>query len=93
MNRGDCIDDYEGIMDLGALEAFRHDLVLLYLPTIDPGSGEILELRMEPMRLRNMRLNRASPEEAAWLRDRVNRVSAGFGTAVGQGSDGALVLR
>jgi poly-gamma-glutamate capsule biosynthesis protein CapA/YwtB (metallophosphatase superfamily) len=90
---GDLIDDYEGITDLGGLEALRHDLVLLYLPTIDPGSGELLELRMEPVRIRNMRLNRASPEEAAWLRETVDRVSTEFGTAVGLGSDGALMLR
>jgi poly-gamma-glutamate capsule biosynthesis protein CapA/YwtB (metallophosphatase superfamily) len=90
---GDCINDYEGIRDNGALEAFRHDLVLLYLPTIDPGSGELLELRMEPMRIRNMRLNRTSSEEVAWLRDTVHRVSAEFDTAVGQRADGGLVLR
>jgi poly-gamma-glutamate capsule biosynthesis protein CapA/YwtB (metallophosphatase superfamily) len=90
---GDCIDDYEGITDLGALEAFRHDLVLLYLPMIESGSGELLELRMEPMRIRNMRLNRASPEEVAWLRDTVHSVSAEFDTAVGQRADGGLVLR
>jgi len=90
---GDFINDYEGIPDLGELEAFRHGLVLVYLPTVDPGSGELLELRMEPMRIRNMRLNRASLEEAAWLRDTVDRVSAEFGTAIGLGSDGALVLR
>jgi poly-gamma-glutamate capsule biosynthesis protein CapA/YwtB (metallophosphatase superfamily) len=88
---GDCIDDYEGITDLGECQAFRQDLVLLYLPTLDPASGELLELRMEPMQIRNMRLNRASPAEAAWLRDMVERVSADFGTALGLGSDLALL--
>jgi poly-gamma-glutamate capsule biosynthesis protein CapA/YwtB (metallophosphatase superfamily) len=90
---GDCIDDYEGITGDEAFEAFRRDLVLLYLPTVDPGSGELLALRMEPMRVRKMRLNRASLEEAASLRDTVDRISAEFGAAVGLESDGALVLR
>ena len=87
---GDCIDDYEGI---GGFEEFRHDLVLLYLPTVDPRNGELLMLRMTPMRLRWMRLNRASAEEADWLQHTVHRISAPFGTAVDLASDGALVLR
>jgi poly-gamma-glutamate capsule biosynthesis protein CapA/YwtB (metallophosphatase superfamily) len=62
---GDFIDDYEGIT---RFEAFRHDLVLLYLPTVDPHNGELLRLRMVPFRIQRMRLNRATPEEAAWLR-------------------------
>lgn len=85
---GDFIDDYEGIT---GFEAFRNDLVLLYLPTIHPHSGELLRLRMVPFRIRRMRLNRASPEEAAWLRDTVHRISGDFGAAVDLGADGALV--
>jgi len=76
---GDFIDDYEGITEL---EAFRHDLVLLYLPTVDPHIGELLRLRMVPFRIQRMRLNRASPEEAAWLRDALHRVSCKFGATV-----------
>jgi len=87
---GDCIDDYEGI---AGFEELRHDLVLLYFPTVDPRNGELLQLRMTPMRLRWMRLNRASVEEADWLQRTVCRVSAPFGTAVDLASDGALVLR
>ena len=87
---GDCIDDYEGI---GGCEGFRHDLVLLYLPTVDVRNGELLRLRMTPMRIRWMRLNRASAEEADWLQHTVHRVSAPFGTAVDLALDGALVLR
>jgi poly-gamma-glutamate capsule biosynthesis protein CapA/YwtB (metallophosphatase superfamily) len=86
---GDLIDDYEGIT---GLEAFRNDLVLLYLPTVDPHNGELLQLRMIPMRIWRMRLNRASAEEAAWLRHTVHRVSREFGAAVDLASDGALVL-
>jgi poly-gamma-glutamate synthesis protein (capsule biosynthesis protein) len=86
---GDFIDDYEGIT---GFEAFRNDLVLLYLPTVDPYNGELLRLRMVPFRIRRMRLNRVSPEEAAWLRDVVHRVSSEFGATVDLAPDGALVL-
>lgn len=87
---GDLIDDYEGIT---GFEAFRNDLVLLYLPTVDPRTGELLRLRMTPMRIRGMRLNRASPEEAAWLRLTVDAASREFGAAVDLAVDGALALR
>ena len=40
-----------------------------------------------------MRLHRAAPEEAAWLRDTVDRVSADFGARVDLTADGHLALR
>jgi poly-gamma-glutamate capsule biosynthesis protein CapA/YwtB (metallophosphatase superfamily) len=86
---GDFIDDYEGVT---GLEAFRYDLVLLYLPTVDRHNGELLRLRMMPFRIKRMGLNRASPEEAAWLRDTVHRISCKFGAAVDLAGDGALML-
>jgi poly-gamma-glutamate synthesis protein (capsule biosynthesis protein) len=86
---GDFIDDYEGIT---GFETFRDDLVLLYLPSVDPYNGELLRLRMTPWRIRRMRLNRASPEEAAWLRHTVHRASCEFGTAVELAPDGSLML-
>jgi poly-gamma-glutamate synthesis protein (capsule biosynthesis protein) len=86
---GDFIDDYEGI---SGFEAFRDDLVLLYLPTVDRHNGELLRLRMVPFRIQRMRLNRASREEAAWLRDTLDRISGDFGVAVDLSPDGALVL-
>jgi poly-gamma-glutamate capsule biosynthesis protein CapA/YwtB (metallophosphatase superfamily) len=86
---GEFINDYEGIT---RFEQFRHDLVLLYLPTVDPHNGELLRLRMIPFRIQRMRLNRASSEEAAWLRDTLHRISCDFGVAVDLGQDAALVL-
>jgi poly-gamma-glutamate capsule biosynthesis protein CapA/YwtB (metallophosphatase superfamily) len=86
---GDFINDYEGIT---GYEAFRDDLVLMYLPTVDPHNGELLRLRMMPFRIQRMGLNRASPEEAAWLRDTVHPISCKFGAAVDLAGDGALML-
>lgn len=85
---GDLLDDYEGI---SGYEEFRADLVLLYFPTLDR-TGRLRRLRMSPMRIRRMRLNRASLEEAEWLRDTLDRISGAFGVAVGL-ADGRLVLR
>jgi poly-gamma-glutamate capsule biosynthesis protein CapA/YwtB (metallophosphatase superfamily) len=86
---GDFIDDYEGIP---GFEEFRDELVLMYLPAIDPHNGELLRLSMTPFRIQRMRLNRASLQEAAWLRDTVHRASCEFGTAVDLAPDGALML-
>ena len=56
---GDTIDDYEGI---ATYEAFRHDLRLLYFASINDQSGAAL--RMVPMRMRRMRLERAPDADA-----------------------------
>ncbi len=85
---GDLIDDYEGIT---GYEEFRDDLVLLYFPTVGP-DGRLIGLRMTPMRIRKMRLNRPSAAEVEWLRDTVDRISADFGARVELAADGSLVL-
>jgi poly-gamma-glutamate capsule biosynthesis protein CapA/YwtB (metallophosphatase superfamily) len=85
---GDFIDDYEGI---GGYEEFRDDLVLMYFPTLDAHSGEILDLRMAPLRIREMALTHASPADAGWLRCSLDRVCRLHGTRV-SAADGMLAL-
>jgi poly-gamma-glutamate synthesis protein (capsule biosynthesis protein) len=87
---GDFLDDYEGI---GGHEEFRDDLALLYAPTVDPANGRLADLRMPPMQIRNFRLNRASGEDAAWLRDTLNRMSARFGFQVALHGEDRLDLQ
>jgi poly-gamma-glutamate capsule biosynthesis protein CapA/YwtB (metallophosphatase superfamily) len=87
---GDLIDDYEGI---SGYEEFRDDLALMYFPTVEPSAGQLVELRMTPMRIAKMRLKQASPAEAEWLRDRLDRICDDFGTRVELAGDGSLVLR
>jgi poly-gamma-glutamate synthesis protein (capsule biosynthesis protein) len=65
----------------------------MYFPTIDPVSGRLSDLRMAPMRIRNFRAIRASPEEARWLRDTINRESRDFGVHVELRDDHRLALR
>jgi poly-gamma-glutamate synthesis protein (capsule biosynthesis protein) len=87
---GDMVDDYEGI---GGEERYRPDLRLLYLASVDRGTGELAGLRMVPMRARRMRLEHASTRDAGWLAAVLDRVSRGFGARVGVGPDGALTVR
>jgi poly-gamma-glutamate synthesis protein (capsule biosynthesis protein) len=87
---GDLVDDYEGIL---GHDQYRHDLRLLYLPRLDPSSGELVELRMAPLQARQMRLHRASQRDTRWLRMVLDKVSRHFGSRIDLGSDGLLVLR
>ncbi len=87
---GDFLDDYEGIP---GYEEYRDDLVLLYQPTVDADNGRLVRLAMAPFQIRNMRLNRASARDATWLRDRLNREGAVFGTSCELTAAGVLELR
>ena len=50
----------------------------MYLPAVDQATGHLVELRLVPMRIRRLRVSRASREEAEWLRDTINRESRRF---------------
>jgi len=84
---GDVIDDYEGI---GGHESFRGDLRLLYLTCTEPAGGELISLRMIPVRLWRMRLERASQTDAEWLRTTIEHTSRRFGTRVAARRDDLL---
>ena len=87
---GDFINDYEGIR---GYEEYRSDLSLMYFATLNPGRGDLVRLRMTPLQIRQMRLNRAAPHDAEWLTDTLTRISSDFGSRVGAADDGSLVLR
>jgi poly-gamma-glutamate synthesis protein (capsule biosynthesis protein) len=87
---GDFLNDYEGIR---GYEQYRADLVLMYFATLDPASADLIELRMTPMQIRKMRLNRAAPRDAQWLADRLGQISKSFGAWVEMADDGCLLLR
>jgi poly-gamma-glutamate capsule biosynthesis protein CapA/YwtB (metallophosphatase superfamily) len=86
---GDFLDDYEGIP---GHEEFRDDLTLMYFPIVDPETGRLSELRLTPMRIHHFKTNRASAEEAAWLRDTINREARRFDVRVELRDDGRLAL-
>jgi poly-gamma-glutamate synthesis protein (capsule biosynthesis protein) len=84
---GDTIDDYEGI---SSYESFRHELRLLYFASMDAESDTLL--RMVPMRMRRMRLERAPADDADWLRASVTEMSSRFGTRIETAPDGVLAV-
>lgn len=87
---GDFLDDYEGIT---GYEAFRGDLRLMYLVTLEPGAGRLAAARLVPLHVRRFRLHRASDADARWLGDLLNRLGTPFGTRVETEGDRSMVLR
>lgn len=81
---GDFVDDYEGI---GGYERYRDDLRPLYLAALDPDTGRLESLRITVFRPLALRLRRAPAEDAAWLRELLERTGRGLRTA-GAGGDG-----
>jgi poly-gamma-glutamate synthesis protein (capsule biosynthesis protein) len=86
---GDFLDDYEGI---AGYEEFRDDLTLMYFPTVEPETGRLESLRLTPMQIRNLRVNRAAPADAQWLGSTLHRISQPFGARVEPATDGTLAL-
>jgi poly-gamma-glutamate synthesis protein (capsule biosynthesis protein) len=87
---GDFLDDYEGI---GDYREFRPDLNLRYFPAVDPATGRLSDLHMTPMQVRNFRARHASPRDAQWLRETINRESRRFGFQVSLDEKGRLTHR
>lgn len=87
---GDLINDYEGI---GGREEYRDDLRLLYFVTVNPDDGRFHDVRITPMRARRMRLERATAEDARWVRDVLDRISRAYGSRVERSPDDTLTVR
>lgn len=86
---GDFLNDYEGI---GSYESYRPELTLMYFPTLNGASGNLVSLTMVPVRLRRFRINRASQDESAWLATTLDHECAQWGSRVARNSAGRLVL-
>jgi poly-gamma-glutamate capsule biosynthesis protein CapA/YwtB (metallophosphatase superfamily) len=87
---GDFLNDYEGIE---GYEEYRGDLALAYLATLDPANGRLVRLEMQPFQIRRFRLNRATDEDAGWLRDTLDRECHPLGSRVDLTEEGTLRLR
>jgi len=87
---GDLISDYEGI---AGYESFRNELVLLYSLRIGLNGAGDIDVRMKPLRIRKMRLEAASPDDARWLADVLATESRPLGTDVFMRGDGLLEAR
>lgn len=86
---GDFLDDYEGIT---GYERYRGDLVLMYFPRMDLRTGELKELLLTPLQIRQFRLQRPSAADRAWLRTALETQCRRFGHCIAD-RDGAWVLR
>jgi poly-gamma-glutamate capsule biosynthesis protein CapA/YwtB (metallophosphatase superfamily) len=86
---GDFINDYEGI---SGYEGFRGDLSLMYFATLESSTGRLVRLQMIPTQMKRFRVNRASIEDAQWLKNTLNREGAKYGTRVVMRDDNSLVL-
>ena len=86
---GDFLNDYEGIQ---GYEEFRNDLALMYLVALDAGRATLSSLTMVPFKIRQFRLQRASPKDAAWLCDTLTKEGTSFATRVQPSADHALAL-
>jgi poly-gamma-glutamate synthesis protein (capsule biosynthesis protein) len=86
---GDFLNDYEGI---SGHEAFRSDLALMYLPTLDAATGRLAGLVMKPTQIRHFRVNRAAEADAHWIERMLNREGAKLGTRVARRGEATLEL-
>ncbi len=86
---GDFINDYEGI---SGHEDFRGELTLMYFPELDPGTGDLLSLKMIPMEIKNFKLHKAKANDAVWLEQVLDRESKKIGTSVRREADNSLRL-
>jgi poly-gamma-glutamate synthesis protein (capsule biosynthesis protein) len=87
---GDFLNDYEGI---SGYAEFRSHLVLMYFPTLDASTGELLNMTMVPLQIKRFRLQPVETQDAAWLKDLLNREGEWSGTEVILGVGNDLVLR
>lgn len=87
---GDLLTDYEGI---SGYEQYRDDLNLMYFVSVNPATGELINLQMTPTQIKKMRLNRASTTDTLGLRDVLNREGKKFRDRVKLNPDNTLTLQ
>jgi poly-gamma-glutamate capsule biosynthesis protein CapA/YwtB (metallophosphatase superfamily) len=87
---GDLLSDYEGIT---GHEEFRGELGLLYFLSLESATGRLQRFEMTPTRLRKLRINSASREEAQWLAEVLNREGRSLGSSAVLGEDLRLTLQ
>jgi hypothetical protein len=56
-------------------------------------NGKLIDLEMVPHQIRKFRLNQASKQDAAWLKNTLHREGQKFNTRVDINKDGVLALR
>lgn len=85
---GDFLDDYEGIP---GHHAFRPDLVLMYLVTLDGATGRLARLELIPLQQCRFRLQHPSAEDGVWLRRTLDREYRRFGGRLAPQDEGWIL--
>ncbi len=86
---GDLINDYEGI---GGHEEYRSELSLMYFPEINQQNGELVSMKMKPVKMEKMRLNMLTTNELEWMREMLNTQCNNLGTSVELDDKGCFSL-
>lgn len=84
---------HHGLRGITGYEEFRDDLVLMYFPHLDSNTGELIGLRMTPLKIRKMQLIRPSAADRDWLQERLANVSRNFGCDVTMAPDDTLEVQ
>ncbi len=87
---GDFINDYEGI---SGHEKYRGDLSLMYFPEINIETGQLISLKMLPMKIKNFSLHQASKKDVKWLEKTLTREGKKLGTDLNMDDENALWLQ
>jgi poly-gamma-glutamate synthesis protein (capsule biosynthesis protein) len=64
----------------------------MYLVTLDPQGGRLLDGRLVPLQIRRLRLNRTPVHDATLLCDLLNRLGTPAGTRIRMEDDGGMRL-
>ena len=75
-----------------AAESRRAGLGLLYVVTLAHDNGALVDLKMWPTQMKQLRLTRPSGSDTLWLKQVLGRESKRFGTQVKASTSGALTL-
>jgi len=86
---GDFLNDYEGI---GGHEKYRNDLVLMYIPSFNVLSGQLVRMSIMPMQVKRFQTVHATPRDKQWLLKTLSREGKQFGTEVRLLHDGSFRL-
>ncbi len=86
---GDFLNDYEGI---GGHEKYRNDLVLMYFPSFNVLSGQLVRMNIMPMQVKRFQTVHATPRDKQWLLKTLSREGKQFGIEVRLLKDGSFRL-
>ena len=86
---GDFLNDYEGI---GSYQQYRGELALMYFVNMEPSTGKLMSLEMIPTQVKRFQIHRATPQDAQWLTELLQRECGQFGVSVHINADQTISL-